>query len=156
LRQNVSTTDKLLSTEYPLIWCCQLSSALKHLHENRLTHPDLAARNCQLTSNLTLKLGDYGLAVLQYPEDYYQGAPGVSVRWCAPESLSYTSTTIQPKKITLEANIWSLAVTMWEICECGEQPYSSLSDDEVISLVLGSQKVRLNRPKYHLVYTDYM
>jgi hypothetical protein len=156
LRQNVSTTDKLLSTEYPLIWCCQLSSALKHLHENRLTHPDLAARNCQLTSNLTLKLGDYGLAVLQYPEDYYQGAPGVSVRWCAPESLSYTSTTIQPKKITLEANIWSLAVTMWEICECGEQPYSSLSDDEVISLVLGSQKVRLNRPKYHLVYTDYI
>ncbi|XP_063919861.1 uncharacterized protein LOC135134908 isoform X2 [Zophobas morio] len=156
LRKNKSTAETLLSTEHPLLWCCQLSSALKHLHENRLTHPDLAARNCQLTSNLTLKLGDYGLAVFQYPEDYYLGSPGVSVRWCAPESLSYTSTTIEPKKITLEANIWSLGVTMWEIYECGEQPYSSLSDDEVVSQVVGSQKVRLDRPKYQVLYTDYI
>ncbi|EEZ99620.2 uncharacterized protein LOC103313170 isoform X2 [Tribolium castaneum] len=156
LRQNKPTADKLLSTEYPLVWCCQLSSALKFLHENRLSHPDLAARNCQLTSNLTLKLGDYGLAVLQYPEDYYLGAAGVSVRWCAPESLSYTSTTIEPKTVTLEANIWSFAVTMWEICECGEQPYSSLTDDEVISQVLGSQKVRLSRPRFQMLYNDYI
>ncbi|XP_044259276.1 uncharacterized protein LOC123007849 isoform X2 [Tribolium madens] len=156
LRQNKSNAEKLLSTEYPLVWCCQLSSALKFLHENRLSHPDLAARNCQLTSNLTLKLGDYGLGVFQYPEDYYLGAVGVSVRWCAPETLSYTSTTIEPKKVTLEANIWSFGVTMWEICECGEQPYFSLTDDEVISQVLGSQKVRLSRPKFQMLYNDYI
>lgn len=117
---------------------------------------DLAARNCQLTSNLTLKLGDYGLAVFQYPEDYYEGAPGVSVRWCAPETVIYTSTTIQPKKITKEANIWTFGVTMWEICECGEQPYGTLNDDEVVSMVLGSQNIRLNRPKHQVLYTDYM
>lgn len=61
---------------------------------------DLAARNCMVSSEQQLKLGDYGLSVLKYPEDYYQGAPGVPVRWCAPESLIYTSTTIQPKQVS--------------------------------------------------------
>lgn len=63
---------------------------------------DLAARNCMVSSDQQLKLGDYGLSVLKYPEDYYQGAPGVPVRWCAPESLIYTSTTIQPKQVSLD------------------------------------------------------
>lgn len=60
---------------------------------------DLAARNCQIHSDLNLKLGDYGLAVTLYPEDYYQGVPAIPVRWCAPESLTFTSTTIQPKQV---------------------------------------------------------
>lgn len=117
---------------------------------------DLAARTCQLTSNLTLKLGDYGLAVSHYPEDYYQGAPPVPVRWCSPESLTHTATTIEPKKITVAANIWSLAVTMWEICECGTRPYTNLNDDEVVSQVLGGPGLRLGRPSSHVVYIDYM
>lgn len=109
-----------------------------------------------LTENFHLKLGDYGLSVTKYPEDYYQGAPGVPIRWCAPESIIYTPTTIQPKPITAEANIWSLGVTMWEICECCEQPYKDLNDDEVILQVLGSPKYRLNRPTTVTIYTDYM
>ena len=60
---------------------------------------DLAARNCHLSSNLNLKLGDYGLGATLYPEDYYQGSPAVPVRWCAPETVSYTNTTIQAKNV---------------------------------------------------------
>lgn len=45
---------------------------------------------------------------------------------------------------------------MWEICEFGEQPYKSLSDDEVISQVLGPPKLRLERPTIPAIYTDYM
>ncbi|CAH0546280.1 unnamed protein product [Brassicogethes aeneus] len=157
LRLNkLNSENSVLSTEYPLIWSCQLTSALKFLHEKNVTHPDLASRNCQLTSNLTLKLGDYGLAVQRYPQDYYQGSEGVAVRWCAPESLICTSTTIQPKKITKEANVWSLGVTIWEICECGEQPYVTLTDDEVVSQVLGSPNFRLTRPTFTVLYTDYI
>ncbi|KAJ8919683.1 hypothetical protein NQ315_006211, partial [Exocentrus adspersus] len=156
LRSKKENVDQLLSTDYPLLWCCQLTSALKHLHSNRVTHPDLATRNCQLASDLTLKVGDYGLAQSRYPEDYYQGSPRVPVRWCSPESLICTLTTIQPKKHTMESNVWSLGVTIWEICECGAQPYSALTDDEVVSQVLGPPNTRLPRPKVSVLYTDYL
>ncbi|XP_074032381.1 uncharacterized protein isoform X3 [Leptinotarsa decemlineata] len=156
LRSRKPHAESFLTSDYPLLWCCQITSALKHLHDNNISHPDLASRNCQLTSNLTLKLGDYGLGVFKYPNDYYQSSPGVSVRWCAPEALTYTQTTIQPKPVSPESNVWSLGVTMWEICECGEQPYSSLSDDEVISQVLGPANLRLSRPSFSVLYTDYI
>ncbi|CAG9826204.1 unnamed protein product [Diabrotica balteata] len=156
LKSQKANAEQFLSTDYPLLWCHQLASALKHLHEHDIVHPDLASRNCQLTSTLNLKLGDYGLGPFKYPSDYYQGQPAVPVRWCAPESLACTHTTIQPKRLTPEANVWSLAVTMWEICECGEQPYWSLTDDEVISQVLGAAAVRLERPTCLVLYTDYM
>ncbi|XP_072377014.1 uncharacterized protein [Diabrotica undecimpunctata] len=156
LKSQKANAEQFLSTDYPLLWCHQLTSALKHLHEHDIVHPDLASRNCQLTSTLNLKLGDYGLGPFKYPSDYYQGQPAVPVRWCAPESLVCTHTTIQPKRLTPEANVWSLAVTMWEICECGEQPYWSLTDDEVISQVLGATAVRLERPTCLVLYTDYI
>ncbi|XP_045462798.1 uncharacterized protein LOC123672648 [Harmonia axyridis] len=150
------TNNNLLASEYPLIWCCQITSALKFLHEKGLAHSDLACRNCQLTSNLTVKLGDYGLASTKYPGDYYEGIPTISVRWCAPESIRHTSTTIQPDRVTREANVWSLAVCFWEICEQGARPYVDLTDDEVITQVLGKAHVRLPRPSHMVLYTDYI
>lgn len=134
---------------------------------------DLAARTCQITSDMTLKLGDYGLAVSRYSRDYYQGTPAIPVRWCAPESLNYTNTTLQPKQVslacllftlncftstlfhlqvTLAGNIWSLGVTMWEICEWGAQPYDWLTDDEVVSQVMGAPHIRLPQPNLSVYY----
>ncbi|CAH1170022.1 unnamed protein product [Phaedon cochleariae] len=156
LLSNKSHPENVLSTEYPLLWCCQLTSALKHLHDNNITHPDLAIRNCQLTSTLALKLGDYGLSVFKYPGDYYQGAAGVPVRWRAPESLTCTQTTIQPRGVDREGNVWSLGVAMWEVCACADQPYAELSDDEVVSRVLGAPHVRLGRPRFAAIYADYI
>ncbi|KAL1501350.1 hypothetical protein ABEB36_006685 [Hypothenemus hampei] len=140
-----------------LLWCCQLTSALRHLHDNGFIHPDLAARNCLLTDNLTLKLGDYGLSASKYPGDYYKGGePLIPVRWRAPESLECTSTTIKPKPLTKEANIWSLGVVMWEICENGSQPYGFLDDDEVISRVFSLEGLRLDGPSKPQLYSDYI
>ncbi|KAK4877002.1 hypothetical protein RN001_009508 [Aquatica leii] len=156
LRENQKNAENFLSSELPLLWSCQISSGLSYLHCHGLTHPDFAARNCQVVSEKVLKLGDYGLATTLYPEDYYEGAPAVPVRWCAPESLTYTLTTIQPKKVTLESNVWSLGVTLWEIFECGAQPYNHLSDDDVISQVIGSTGVRLAKPSFSVVYSDYL
>lgn len=48
---------------------------------------------------MKIKVGDYGLSVTDYPEDYYLGVGGVSVRWCAPETVTYTQTTIQSKEV---------------------------------------------------------
>ncbi|XP_076263413.1 uncharacterized protein LOC143198196 isoform X4 [Rhynchophorus ferrugineus] len=149
--RNVGAEDKALQ------WCCEVTSALRHLHDHGLVHHDLAARNCLLTDNLTLKIGDYGLGPSKYPEDYYKGGePLVPVRWRSPESLECTPTTIQPRKMTPDANVWSLGVVLWEICENGAQPYGDLDDDDVISRVFGVEQLRLGKPSKSEMYTDYI
>lgn len=148
--------EKFLTSELPLRWCWQLASALKHLHFFKLAHPDLATRNCQLDDNLQLKLGDYGNTVAKYPEDYYHGSEVVPVRWRAPETIIFTATTIQQKKVNAEGNIWSLGICMWEIYEFGALPYSWLNNDEVVSQVLGPSNIRLPKPTSKILYTDYI
>lgn len=39
LRENKDNRELLLSSELPLRWCCQLSSAVKHLHNQKIVHP---------------------------------------------------------------------------------------------------------------------
>jgi len=49
-------------------------------------------------------------------------------------------------QVTASANVWSLGVVLWEICEFGKLPYSDLNDDEVIVKVLGEGTMRLGLP----------
>jgi hypothetical protein len=48
--------------------------------------------------------------------------------------------------VTASANVWSLGVVLWEVCEFGKLPYSDLNDDEVIVKVLGEGTLRLGLP----------
>ncbi|XP_037094151.1 serine/threonine-protein kinase LMTK1-like [Pollicipes pollicipes] len=74
------------------------ASGLQHLHDIHYTHSDLAARNCRIMENCTLKIGDYGCSIDKYKEDYYiAGEVALPVRWCAPEILECTPSTIETK-----------------------------------------------------------
>ncbi|XP_017779012.1 PREDICTED: uncharacterized protein LOC108564462 [Nicrophorus vespilloides] len=156
LRAQQQSVDQFLTGKLPLLWCKQLTSAVRHLHEHDLIHPDLAARNCRLTHDLTLRLGDYGCGANDYPEDYYNGSENVPVRWCAPECVTCTSTTIQTRKVTRAGNVWSLGICFWEIEECAKQPYGNLTDDEVVSQVFGSARVRLSKPNCIASHADHL
>ncbi|EDO28668.1 predicted protein, partial [Nematostella vectensis] len=50
---------------------------------------DLAARNCIVASDLSVKIGDFGISRSLYKEDYYKipNSPEfVPLRWLAPDS----------------------------------------------------------------------
>ncbi|KAK2112299.1 hypothetical protein P7K49_012046 [Saguinus oedipus] len=66
---------------------CEVTCGILHLHRNNYVHSDLALRNCLLTADLTVKIGDYGLAHCKYREDYFVTADQlwVPLRWIAPE-----------------------------------------------------------------------
>ncbi|XP_023394428.1 serine/threonine-protein kinase LMTK1 [Pteropus vampyrus] len=66
---------------------CEVSCGVLHLHRNNYVHSDLALRNCLLTADLTVKIGDYGLSHGKYREDYFVTADQlwVPLRWIAPE-----------------------------------------------------------------------
>ncbi|KAF0294006.1 Serine/threonine-protein kinase LMTK2 [Amphibalanus amphitrite] len=81
-------------------------------------------------------------------EDYYiAGDVALPVRWCAPEILECTPTTIETKEVTKASNVWSLGVLMWELLAFAALPYAPLSDDDVIQHVVMDRNVQLSRPK---------
>ncbi|XP_014650573.1 PREDICTED: LOW QUALITY PROTEIN: serine/threonine-protein kinase LMTK3 [Ceratotherium simum simum] len=135
----------------------EIARGLAHLHSHNYVHSDLALRNCLLTSDLTVRIGDYGLSHSNYKEDYYLTPERlwIPLRWAAPELLGEVHGSFLVVDQSRESNIWSLGVTLWELFEFGAQPYRHLSDEEVLAFVVRQQHVKLARPRLKLPYADY-
>ncbi|XP_061667060.1 serine/threonine-protein kinase LMTK1 isoform X2 [Syngnathoides biaculeatus] len=127
---------------------CDIASGLKHLHVHNFTHSDLALRNCLLTADVTVKIGDYGLSHAKYKDDYVVTPEQtlVPLRWIAPELVDGLHGKLLVAEQTRRSNIWSLGVTIWELLELGKQPYSHYSDQQVLSYVVREQQLRLAKP----------
>ncbi|XP_051845700.1 serine/threonine-protein kinase LMTK3 [Antechinus flavipes] len=135
----------------------EIARGLAHLHAHNYVHSDLALRNCLVTSDLTVRIGDYGLSHSNYKEDYYLTPERlwIPLRWAAPELLGEIHGTFMVVDQSKESNVWSLGVTLWELFEFGAQPYRHLSDEEVLAFVIRQQHVKLARPRLKLPYGDY-
>ncbi|XP_053307848.1 serine/threonine-protein kinase LMTK3 [Spea bombifrons] len=135
----------------------EIALGLMHLHKNNYIHSDLALRNCLLTSDLTVRIGDYGISHNNYKEDYYitPDRLWIPLRWVAPELLDEVHGNLVVVDQSKESNIWSLGVTIWELFEFGSQPYRHLSDEEVLTFVIKEQQMKLAKPRLKLPHSDY-
>lgn len=112
----------------------QIADAMFFMEHNRFVHHDLAARNCMVHKNLTVKVGDFGLSRDLYSSDYFRKSNKelLPIRWMAPESLKdgiYTS----------RSDVWSYGVVLWEVATLAEQPYRGLTNEQVLRWVIGGQ-----------------
>ncbi|KAL8174309.1 UNVERIFIED_CONTAM: hypothetical protein K2H54_041688 [Gekko kuhli] len=135
LLQRQSRSTFTLSNNIPCVSCLhlllmatQIASGMKYLASLNFVHRDLATRNCLVGNNYTIKIADFGMSRNLYSGDYYriQGRAVLPIRWMAWESILLG-------KFTTASDVWAFGVTLWEMFTlCKEQPYSWLSDEQVI------------------------
>ncbi|CAH1253267.1 NTRK2 [Branchiostoma lanceolatum] len=108
----------------------QVAAGVEYMASQHFVHRDLATRNCLVGEKLVVKIGDFGMSRDIYSTDYYRvgGHTMLPVRWMPPESVLY-------RKFTIESDIWSFGVVLWEIFTFGKQPWYELANHEVIECI---------------------
>ncbi|XP_067649879.1 uncharacterized protein [Haliotis asinina] len=117
----------------------EIARAMEYLASKKIVHHKLAARNCLLTSLLTIKVSGCG------PIKADESAGGakedrILIKWTAPECLRSF------KDASEKSDVWSYGMTIWEIFSMGETPYSDITLRDVPTRVKGGH--RLSRPEY--------
>ncbi|XP_045155730.1 serine/threonine-protein kinase LMTK1 isoform X2 [Echinops telfairi] len=135
---------------------CEVACGILHLHHHHYVHSDLALRNCLLSADLTVKVGDYGMSHCKYREDYFVTADQlwVPLRWIAPELVDEVHSNVLVVGQTKASNVWSLGVTIWELFELGLQPYPNHSDRQVLAYAIREQQLKLPKPQLPLPLSD--
>lgn len=74
---------------------------------------DVAARNCLVSDNNIVKVGDFGLARFMR-DDTYTAHAGAKfpIKWTSPEGLAYNT-------FSSKSDVWSYGICLWEIATFG-------------------------------------
>lgn len=119
-------------------YCSDVANGLAYLESMCVIHRDVAARNCLLGENETVKLSDFGLSLLgiAYREKHMKNVP---IRWLAPE-------TLKSGRYSTKSDVWSFGVTMWEVFSNGAHPYGDIEDNKEVRRQVLAQKLKLADP----------
>uniref|UniRef100_A0AC35FTZ3 Tyrosine-protein kinase n=1 Tax=Panagrolaimus sp. PS1159 TaxID=55785 RepID=A0AC35FTZ3_9BILA len=116
----------------------EAAQGLAYLEKCGVIHRDIAARNCMLTSNLSIKVGDFGMAET-LSEMVVPELKKVPIKWLAIE-------TMQKKIYSHKTDVWAFGILLFEIFGNGEAPYQGFTNMQVRAKIV-IQNYRLPPPK---------
>ncbi|XP_020293317.1 tyrosine-protein kinase-like otk, partial [Pseudomyrmex gracilis] len=105
----------------------QAAKGLKHIADNRLVHKDIAARNCLIASNLTIKISLPCMTKEPYSQEYTKHRNQViPLRWLPYEA-------VYEDEHSTKSDVYSFSCLVWEMFHQGELPFSKMNDESVLA-----------------------
>ncbi|XP_052430001.1 macrophage colony-stimulating factor 1 receptor [Carassius gibelio] len=120
----------------------QVAQGLDFLAAKNCIHRDVAARNVLLTNSRVAKICDFGLArdIMNDSNYVVKGNARLPVKWMAPESIFDCVYTVQ-------SDVWSYGILLWEIFSLGKSPYPNILVDSKFYKMIKSG-YQMSRPDF--------
>nr|XP_033782802.1 macrophage colony-stimulating factor 1 receptor isoform X2 [Geotrypetes seraphini] len=143
LIEDEENEDALPLDLYDLLhFASQVAQGMAFLASKNCIHRDLAARNILVTHGRVAKICDFGLArdIMNDSNYVVKGNARLPVKWMAPESIFDCIYTVQ-------SDVWSYGILLWEIFSFGKSPYPGIIvDGKFYKLV--KQGYQMARPDF--------